>query len=644
MKNKRLLNSFSFIDEKYVKEAEPKMTNSTRSFKKIIGMVACFAIVIALSLYLFIPISQQMPDLSAYSSSEYFPIIERISAYRYQPSPYKNNFEHLTGELGDMFSGFMKGKADYDGGFAGAPELDAAPESGAPTDNGSYVESTDNQVNGVIEADLQKRTDKYIFRLGMGTLKVYTIDKDETKRVADFTIPSLDDEYAPRNNQKEMYLSEDGNTVTVIAPYFSRDYYNSKVRIISIDVSDLNDIKVKKNVVIDGTYSSSRMVDGKLLLISDFYASGGDIDYNNPETYVPMITDGEKQECIKFENIIYPEEIKSIRYSVVALMDENSLELLGANALLDYANDIYVSENNVYVTREYNKIIPVGDNGAYVNMATVDIAVVGYSDGALDFKGTLTAEGTVKDQYSMDEYKGHLRVVTSTNAWESSRTEKDAHLANEIIGEKSRSATLTVFKLDGLTKVAEVRSFAPQGEEAASVRFDGDTAYVCTAIVVTFTDPVYYFDLSDYSNITYTDTGVIDGYSDSLIQLGDGFLLGIGREDRQYGKVEVYEERNGEVVSVGKYTFEGEYGNDYKSYYIDREKDMFGFGIAYLYDEETGRSYNAYVLLVFNGYELVEVASVRMNFDYPDRVRAFVEDSYLYVTDDKQIVVVNLAG
>ena len=59
----------------------------------------------------------------------------------------------------------------------------------------------------------------------------------------------------------------------------------------------------------------------------------------------------------------------------------------------------------------------------------------------------MTAEGTVKDQYSMDEYEGHLRVVTSTNAWESSRTEEDAHLANEIIGEKSRSATLTVFKL-----------------------------------------------------------------------------------------------------------------------------------------------------------------------------------------------------
>ena len=72
----------------------------------------------------------------------------------------------------------------------------------------------------------------------------------------------------------------------------------------------------------------------------------------------------------------------SIRYSVVALMDENSLELLGANALLDYANDIYVSENNVYVTREYNKIIPVGDKDAYVNMATVDIAVGGYSVGS----------------------------------------------------------------------------------------------------------------------------------------------------------------------------------------------------------------------------------------------------------------------
>ena len=78
MKNERLLESLSFIDEKYIKEAEPKMKASTFSTRQILGRVACLALVIALSLYLFIPFSTKGPNLTAYQGSEYFPIIESV--------------------------------------------------------------------------------------------------------------------------------------------------------------------------------------------------------------------------------------------------------------------------------------------------------------------------------------------------------------------------------------------------------------------------------------------------------------------------------------------------------------------------------------------------------------------------------------
>ncbi len=636
MKKKRLLNSFSFIDDQYVKEAEPKMKNSTSSLRKTIGRVACFAILVALSLYLFIPFSTKGPDLSAYANSEYYPIIERISANRNKPSPYKNNFEYITAEVGDFFDSFggmMKEDADF--GAAGDNMVGSADGS---TGNGSYEEMTDNQVNGVIEADLQKRTDKYIFRLGLEGLKVYSIDGDETKRVADFILPSFADEYSTKNYEREMYLSEDGNTVTIISPY-TNDSYNSNVGIISLDVSDLNDIKVNKTISIDGRYNSSRMVDGRLLLISDFHVYYGDIDYAVPETFVPTITDGDVKECIKFEDIIYPDSLNSAMYSVVALMEEDSLELIKANALLDYYHDIYVSENNVYVTKEYVKTKNIGEKGAYVSVNTSEIAILGYSGETLDYKGAVTVEGYVKDQYSMDEYEGHIRVVTSTNNTVNAKTEEDVNKAKELIGEKRLSANLTVFNLQTLEKVGEVKHFAPEGEEAASVRFDDDSAYVCTAVVVTLTDPVYFFDLSDYSNITYTDTGVIDGFSTSLIELGEGFLLGIGRENWSGVKLEVYEEVGDKVVSVDKLIIDGSYSENYKSYYIDRSTNIFGLGVEYIYDEATGRSYSAYVLLCFNDYEIVEIARIKMNFDSAERIRAFVKDGYLYITDDKQIVV-----
>lgn len=651
MKNKRLLQQFSFIDEQYVKEAEPKMKSSSVSPMKKLGRVACFVLIAALSLYLFIPFSTKGPNLTAYQGSEYFPIIERISDYRYKPSPYKNNFQYLSAEIGDFFDSFYK----TDGNFApGAGGAAGNPEDSANGSNGKYEETTDNQVDGVIEADLVKRTDKYIFRLGFSTfgvpkLKVYSIDKENSAAVASFDLPGFADEKSSRYYENQMYLSEDGNTVTVISPYYDENY-DSRIRIISIDVSDLGNINIKKTLSIDGYYNSSRMVDGKLLFISEYTVKGGDIDYTNPETFVPSVTDGEETYPIRFEDIIYPEKIASTRYSVVALIDEESLELKKSYALLDFYNDIYVSESNVYVTKEYSIKETLSDDGTYRTITMTDILVLGYEGDTLENKGTITTEGTVLDQYSMDEYENHFRVVTSTSRNVISHTNfgNDEWInINENVSllRNFRSANLTVFSLETLEKVGAVKDFAPNGESVQSVRFDGNAAYVCTAVVQTFTDPVFFFDLSDYSNITYTDTGVIDGFSSSLIQLGDGALLGIGREDWSTNKVEVYEERYGEVVSVDVYKFSGEYSSNYKGYFIDRENNFFGFAIMDLY-EEYGDRYtvsDVYVLLYFNGYELVELTRVELAKEqYPDRIRAFIDDEYLYIIGDYKLSVVNI--
>ena len=651
MKNQRLLQSLSFIDEKFIKEAEPKMKKSSRISMKAIGMAACFVLMIALSMYLFIPFSTKGPDLTAYQDSEYFPVIEKIASYRYKPSPYKNNFQYITGEISDVIGSL--GKMNATDGSNMAPGMNGDAESS----NGKYEETTDNQVDGVIEADIIKRTDKYIFRLGFSSsnapkLKVYSIDKENSAEVASFDLPGFADEKSSRYYEIQMYLSADGNTATVISPYYDENY-DSRIRIISIDVSNLENINIKKTLSIDGYYNSSRMVDGKLLFISEYTVKGGDIDYTKPETFVPSVTDGEETYPIRFEDIIYPDEIGSTRYSVVALVDEDSLELMKAYALLDFYDDIYVSENNVYVTKEYAVKESIGDDGAFKSTTMTDISVLGYKGETLENKGVLTTEGIVLDQYSMDEFENHFRVVTSTTEQTVTVTRfgKEVEIIDNygnvisVRDRVTRSASLTVFSLETLEKVGEVRNFAPDGESVYSVRFDGTTAYVCTAIVQTFTDPVFFFDLSDYSNITYTDTGVIDGFSSSLIQLGDGFLLGIGREDWSYNKVEVYEERDGQVVSVDVYKYSGEHSSNYKGYFIDRENDLFGFAISGLYEEYGGKYTikDVYVLLHFNGYELVEVAKVELyNANYPDRIRAFIDDGYLYITDDYRLQVVNI--
>ena len=68
---------------------------------------------------------------------------------------------------------------------------------------------------------------------------------------------------------------------------------------------------------------------------------------------------------------------------------------------------------------------------------------------------------------------------------------------------------------------------------------------MCTSIEMS--DPVFFFDLSDLNNITYKDTGTIEGFSTSLVNFGDGYLLGIGRESWSTFKAEIYTEADSGV-------------------------------------------------------------------------------------------------
>ena len=640
-KKERLISQLGYIDEKYIKEAEVKMHT-----KSIVSIAAVLLVIISVSLFMFWPYSPVTSDLTAYEGSSYYPLIEEIEDYNlsFKQPKYKNNFYWFLAEIGDLFTLMAP-----NGGMMGG-DMNAAPGDKGEMGNGSYVENTDNQVEGVIESDLMKMTDKYIFRLGIGyttveyekgnetytdkaettVLKVYSIYKEESHMIAEYEIPHFENEFFKSYYEGEMYLSLDGNTITIIKNYTDQNSNRGKVGIISIDVSDVNNISTKAMVSIDGSLNTSRMVDGKLLLISDFFFNRSKVDYNDPTTFVPTIDAGEGAEPIEFEDILYPDGVNSTRYSVVTLLDADDLSLLGSVAALNFIDEVYVSRDNVYITREYI----AKNEGVYEDKNVVrnmtDIAVINYSGESLEKRGVITVNGYAEDQYSFDEKDGYLRLVTSTR-WTEDKYSNVASIKNE------QNVSLWIFDLEDNSLAYSLRNFAIPGEEATAVRFDGDMVYVCTAVVVNFTDPVYFIDLSDYENIESADTGIIEGYSDHLINLGDGFLLGIGRENWSVAKVEIYEKQGDQVVSVDKFEFEGEYSTNYKAYLVNRENDLFGFGTnyMYIYDEQTDiyQNFSGYLLLQFNGYELtpifIEVDGLRS-----DTVRAAYIDGYLYITTD----------
>ena len=641
----------SLLDEKYVDEASPKGKRKKKiNWIKFGALAACICIMVtAVNLFLFTPFKTKVPDVSEYENSEYFPIIEKINALSAVKPKYKNNFDKIISSFAAV-GGVFDNNVDMDIGVSFDKVEDMyAPGSPSPDDgingdtgSGKYEETTDNQVEGVIEGDIIKRSDKYIYYLVSDFLRIYSIEGEDSKLISETELSPIKfiNSYGKEEETNiniyncEMYLSQDCKTINVIGMHWDKYTNVNKTVIVSFDVSDVNNkAKLKNYVSVEGNYKTSRVIDGKLLVVTT--KAYGNIDYSKPETFVPSISydNGTRSELIPMEYIACPDKIINKNYTVVSLLDESTLNFDGCAGFLSFSNDIYVTNNAIYAS---NTLTEENDkNGKSVT----EIACVSYGK-EFDVKGTIKVDGYIKDRYSFDEYKDILRVVTTTSSF----TKKQYNFAgNEsfvLNTSDGTSASLYCIDLEAWEVVASVENFAPKGETVRSVRFDKDYAYVCTAVQLT--DPVFFFDLSDLNNITYKETGNIEGFSTSLINLGDGYLLGIGRGDSWSSvKVEVYRENESKVESVCSYEIKnGSYSQNYKSYYINRDTKMFGFGY-YDYDKHYGAGRNNYVLLLFANGELLELVNTPIN-GQPEYMRSVYINGYLYILAENDFKVVKI--
>jgi uncharacterized secreted protein with C-terminal beta-propeller domain len=122
----------------------------------------------------------------------------------------------------------------------------------------------------------------------------------------------------------------------------------------------------------------------------------------------------------------------------------------------------------------------------------------------------------VRDRWSFSEHEGRLRVASALGRGWTPR-ENAVHVLEERAGR--------------LRVVGSVKGLGP-GEQIQSVRWLGDLA-----VVVTFrqTDPLYTVDLSDPVDPRVLGALKIRGFSAYLHPVGDGLLLGLGRDATKRG-------------------------------------------------------------------------------------------------------------
>ncbi len=447
------------------------------------------------------------------------------------------------------------------------------------TSDSEKFTDTNVRTEGVNEADIVKTDGKYIYIYEKNTehISIYKADKGNMERTGSINV--LQDAY----EGNEMYIYND-RLVFMGSSFDYEDYTKHKTMVQIFDISNKEKPKEVKTIYQDGLYNTSRMADGILYTFSFDGVDLNKIDRRKYETYVPEI-DGE---VIDNKHICVQKNIYNDKYTVISSVDVTEGKVIDRFGALAGGNTVYVGPDSIYLAdRQYDWSI-----FGYKDISK--LLRISYDKGNLSKAGDGDFPGYLNDDYSIDEYNNHVRLVT---------TYSDKH--------KTYNA-LYILDMD-LKKVSVIKRLA-ENETIKSARFMGDTAYF-----VTFrkTDPLFAVDLSDPDDPRILDYLKIPGFSAYMHPYSDNLLLGIGYDADENGrttglKLSMFDISDpGDVKEVDKMVL-SDY--DVASVLMDRNALMFNsvdgtFGFA-------ASSYNSY--FISGRDDILSKEPSYLIFDYDD--------------------------
>ena len=450
---------------------------------------------------------------------------------------------------------FSEVSASLDGGADSTTRTTAAPSL-----EGVDYSGTNVQVAGIDEPDLVKTDGSRIFVVAQGRL--YWIDATATPKVVDSM--SLD------GWGQQLFLS--GDTLLImtsgggygVEPFLDRgfapDTYpgNSERTVLTeVDVSEVGSMRAVRTLTFDGSMISSRLADGSVRVVARSQPTGfawtypeGNgiraeqrateankkiIEESTLENWVPwyvledhesgVTSDGPLLGC---GQVGHPDDFSGLSMLTILSIDlEQGLEPGNGIGLLAEGQTVYASSENLYVATAPWMAWPIAtfaEDGSGPETLTTQIHMFDISDPReASYVASGEVDGTLLSQWSMDEYKGTLRVVVTNETpwWNSSDVPDSAVITLQREGEQ----LIEVGSVDGLGK----------NERVYAVRFIADKGYVVTFRQV---DPLYVVDLADPTNPTVTGELKINGYSAYLHPIGEDLLLGVGQDATEEGRTQ----------------------------------------------------------------------------------------------------------
>lgn len=590
----------------------------------------------------------------------------------------RNWFDGLLEFFGLESKSVNEDMVDADIAAPGGPRMEFANDEAADSvgTTGGETSSTNVQVKGVDEADIIKNDNRYIYIIN--GLKISVIDSvDDSVKTID-----LKDQFFP----EEAYLK--GDTLVVLGTLYKkvtytpygRDttepvtdeyyYYSTGSTVVSvIDVSNKSDMKIKRTVIYDDAYLvSSRMIDDNLYLVLNQY-----VRFDNREIVIPTYQDtveGGQVEAPLSSIYIMKGYKGYYSYNIVSSLNIKTTEKINYEIYLGYFRNIYSSLNNLYVVNEIytgyyedEKFkIPelVVDNRystTFSNIYRFNIA-----EGKLTYKARTLIAGSIKDQFSMDEYEGIFRVAATVSTYEAVEDvptiQGDVVISifpSRMVNFKTESFVYTFDIADDKFEKLDSLGGIGVGETIYSVRFDKTLGYVVTFRQI---DPLYKIDFSDPYNIVILGELKSPGVSDYLHLHGEAYIVGIGRgsESDTVGslrgvKVSLFKVNGKELEEVDVYHFEGDYSYtpvtyNHLSLITLESKGLYIFPVT-IYQYNENYSYGSYIAVVEvdDATETITLKGLIAKQEetahryYYDSPRAVVVNSKLYSIFDSEVVI-----
>lgn len=401
-------------------------------------------------------------------------------------------------------------------------EKSAAPAAEQPADSGAGDYSTTNvQVQGVDEGDIVKTDGNYIYQVNKQRVVIVKASPAKSMKVMS-SINYTDKNLVPQ----EIYLQ--GNRLVVIASsqanfplykeadgvkkeiYPSRRLMRNSTKAMIYDMTDKGNVKLIREVELEGGYVSSRKIGTSLYLVANDYVDYYSIQ-NGETNATPTYMDSRLNVGtvnVGYNSIRYFPGAVDPNYMMVAGINIEGLDAANVTTYLGAGQNIYASTENLYVAvTNYSRA-----NSDNTYDESTQLYKFAMKDAQLTYLCKGTVPGTVLNQFSMDENGTMFRIATTKgNTWAT-----DENISKNAL-----------YILDSMLSITgKVDDMAP-GEKIYSVRFMGDRAYVVTFKTV---DPLFVVDLKDPTKPAVLGALKIPGFSDYLHPYDDTHIIGFGKD------------------------------------------------------------------------------------------------------------------